>query len=417
MKKFIASAGLVTVSAVGLQAAYAPGLSPMETSKPWSIAATLRGFYDDNYLNAPSGQTKSSGGFEVSPSVKLNFPMEQTYIGFSYLYSLKYYFDRKDNQADHLHELTLKLDHRFNEQYKVSFEDSFVYSVEPEIVDSTGAITGPTQRRTNADAIRNRATLDFEGQLTELLGFGASYQNTWYDYLKNPILQAELDRVEHLFDLHGTWHVQEHLTGLFGYQYGIFDYTSNKPLSPGTPGSLTGDSRDSTSHYFYVGAEHAFSSQLNGSARVGAEYTSYDHLSGSSWNPYVDVKGTYTYLPGSYVQFGVTHSRNATDVSGSGTAADIVKDQESTTLYASVSHRITPVVTGNLLGQFQRSSFSGGSFDGKVDYYLLASVNLDYRINNNWSAEIGYNFDHLDSDLGGRSFSRNRVYAGVRASF
>ena len=62
MKKFIASAGLVTVGAASLHAAYAPGLTPMETSKPWSLAASLRGFYDDNYQNAPSGPLKKGSG-------------------------------------------------------------------------------------------------------------------------------------------------------------------------------------------------------------------------------------------------------------------------------------------------------------------------------------------------------------------
>jgi len=424
MKKFIASAGLVTVGTVSLQAAYAPGLSTMETTKPWSISATLRGFYDDNYNNAPSHSSnpgipsaKSSGGFELSPRIAVNFPMEQTYLSASYLYSLKYYFDRPNNEADHLHEFTLKADHRFNERYRVGFNDSFVYSVEPDIIDSSGPIT--SFQRQKSDAVRNRAIIDFSAQLTELLGVAASYENTWYKYLDNDTLEAELDRFEHLFDVHGTWLLQEHLTVLFGYQYGIYDYTSDKKLNPADPNSLNGGDRDSTSHYFYGGLEHAFSSQLNGSLRIGAQYTEYDKLSGSSgtWNPYADVRGTYTYLPGSYVQLGITHTRNATDVVGAGTAADIVKDQESTTLFGSINHRITPRLTGSLLGQFQRSVYSGGSLDGDVDYYLLVGVNLEYKINNNWAAEIGYNFDRLDSDLADRSFSRNRIYGGVRASF
>jgi len=89
MKKFFASAGLVTVGAVSLQAAYTPGLTPMETTKPWSLAATLRGFYDDNYNNAPSDIRKGSAGFEISPAARLNFTMEQNYVGLSYIYSLK----------------------------------------------------------------------------------------------------------------------------------------------------------------------------------------------------------------------------------------------------------------------------------------------------------------------------------------
>ena len=76
MKKFIASAGLVAVGATGLHAAYAPGLSPLETSKPWSISATVRGFYDDNYATAPSSFTgkKDSYGIELSPSAAINIP-------------------------------------------------------------------------------------------------------------------------------------------------------------------------------------------------------------------------------------------------------------------------------------------------------------------------------------------------------
>jgi outer membrane scaffolding protein for murein synthesis (MipA/OmpV family) len=44
-------------------------------------------------------------------------------------------------------------------------------------------------------------------------------------------------------------------------------------------------------------------------------------------------------------------------------------------------------------------------------------LNLEYRFNPNWSTEVGYNFDRLDSDLRDRSFTRNRVYAGVRATY
>jgi hypothetical protein len=44
-------------------------------------------------------------------------------------------------------------------------------------------------------------------------------------------------------------------------------------------------------------------------------------------------------------------------------------------------------------------------------------LNLAYRINQFLSAEAGYNYDKVDSDLVGRSYSRNRVYVGVRATY
>ena len=44
-------------------------------------------------------------------------------------------------------------------------------------------------------------------------------------------------------------------------------------------------------------------------------------------------------------------------------------------------------------------------------------VNVTYEINKFLAAEAGYNYDRLDSDVGFRSFTRNRVYVGLRASY
>ena len=141
MKKIIASAGLVAFGAAGLQAAYAPGLSSLETSKPWSISATLRGFYDDNYNTAPSGPNKlDSFGFEVTPKVGLNLPLEQTYIGLRYIYDLKYFEDRPKNNYDQTHEFEAVLSHTFSERYSVDLSDSFVLAQEPELLSSSPAL-------------------------------------------------------------------------------------------------------------------------------------------------------------------------------------------------------------------------------------------------------------------------------------
>jgi uncharacterized protein (PEP-CTERM system associated) len=122
-------------------------------------------------------------------------------------------------------------------------------------------------------------------------------------------------------------------------------------------------------------------------------------------------------LPGSYAQFGVRHERNATDIASGTDPNDIVTDQETTALFLSVNHRITPRLIGSVVGQYQRSTFSNGPLDGEVDNFLLMGLNLEFRINPNWSTEVGYNFDRLDSDLTDRSFTRNRIYAGVRATY
>ena len=65
---------------------------------------------------------------------------------------------------------------------------------------------------------------------------------------------------------------------------------------------------------------------------------------------------------------------------------------------------------------YVRISFAGGA-DDMSENFLLAGLNLSYEINKFLSADAGYNIDRLDSDLDGRSFTRNRVYMGIRATY
>ena len=418
MKKIIASAGLVAVSAAGLQAA-APGLSPMEASKPWSISATLRGFYDDNYTAAHKSFEDDSFGFEIRPAVGLNFPFEQSFVGLGYVYSLRWYEGREDHQTDQSHEVTLRADHRFSERFSVDFDDSFIYSQEPTVVDDTGAVT--TFSRTDADAFRNRAAIRFDAQLTELVGLGLGYLNNWYDYdQEGPgSRSALLDRFEHDFNIEGRWHARENLFASLGYGLGIVSFTDDDVIAEdalGTPIAFSED-RDSVSHRVYVGAEQVMSSQFRISAKVGGEYTDFTELGEDALTPWAEIAGTYNYLPGSYLQFGFRHDRNQTDRATPDPDGDIVTDQESSSLFASLTHRITPRLDGSLIGRVQRSEFNNGAFDGDLDYFVMLGANLEYRFTPNWSTEIGYNYDRLDSDLPFRSFTRNRVYAGVRATY
>ena len=388
----------------------------MESSKPWSISASLRGFYDDNYFAQTKEFAKESFGFEVRPRIAFNLPREQTYFGGAYTYSMKYYEDRKDDHFDHTHEVDLKLDHRFNERFKVGLNDSFVYAQEPEVVEGSGAAVSTF--RTDSDVMRNRASIELTAQATETFGVQFGYENGWYDYQDDNdpgSRSALLDRLEHTLRLDGRWQARPDLVGIVGYQIAIINYTADELLASG--GTLRSDDRDTISHFGYVGADYTVTEELSFAGRAGVEYIDYTELDDTDWSPYADVSGTYRYVPGSYVQLGVRHRHNPTDLAGDGTPGGVVKDQETTTVYGSVHHRITARIAANLVGQYQRSVFNGGSLDGDIDNFFLAGVNLQYELNQNWSTEVGYNYDRLDSDAVGRSFSRNRIYAGVRLAY
>jgi hypothetical protein len=413
MKKMFTSAGLVVLGAASIHAQNtpAPGLTRIETSKPWSVSASLRGFYDDNYATRPSATKRESFGFEVSPSAGLNLIMPQTYLGLSYVYGLRWYEDRKDHKTDQSHQANLKVSHAFTERFKLDVSDSFVAAQEPELIDPK--LSFPL--RAEGDNIRNAASATFTAGLTEQLGVVLGYSNTFYDYDQEGTgsLSALLDRMEHLGSINLRWQAVPSTVGILGYQYGVTEYDKDEFLvAPSffVPAGVRSDIRDSTSHYAYVGADHSFTSQLNASLRVGAQFTEYDNADADTVSPYVDGSVTYTYNPQSYVQLGVRHSRLATDIVSS-------LDQEATTVYTSLNHKITAKLTGSLLAQFQHATFEGGVTDGDTENFLLAGLNLSYEINKFLSAEAGYNFDRLDSDLDDRSFTRNRVYIGIRATY
>jgi len=424
MKKIIASAGVAALGAVSLQAAYAPGLSPVEKSKPWTISASLRGFYDDNYLTQSKANERDSFGIELSPSLALNLALDQTLIGFSYQYSLRWYEDRSQNSADHSHQARFKLNHAFNERFKIEVKDDFVVAQEPQVIDPSGAVTTPL--RNDGNNLRNIARVGLNAEITPVIGLDVSYQNSIYDYDDTGpgSRSALLDRMEHLGNINGRWQAAQNTAALFGYMYGAVGYTSNDSVAenaPYVPGTNTDPAtRDSTSHTLYVGADQIFTSKLDASLRLGVEFTDYpDAVAGmedNSTSPYVDGMATWTYNPGSYLRLGLRVDRNATDVAFVG-GAQPTQDQLSTAAYASINHRITPKLTGSALGHFQHSTFNGGTADGLSDNLFMAGLNLSYQINAFLSTEAGYNYDRLDSDLAGRSFTRNRVYIGVRATY
>ena len=137
-------------------------------------------------------------------------------------------------------------------------------------------------------------------------------------------------------------------------------------------------------------------------------------------NPFADANLTYGYAEGSNVQLGVKHERSRNDLAFAG-ASSLILDQEQTVVYSSINHRITPKLGASLQGTFLNGKYEGGGagIDGANDEYWALGLNVNYTINQFLSAEAGYNFDDYDSGVltAVRSYDRNRVYIGLRASY
>ena len=285
---------------------------------------------------------------------------------------------------------------------------------------------GGTLLRTKGNNIHNNGIITLDTQWTRLLGSELGYQNNFYDYENSggnagsPSLAGLLNRLEHLVWVNLNWRLLPTTTVFVGYQYGQINYIGNEPIAPG----YVSDNRDNRSHYGYAGVQYNPLDNLNIAAKAGIQYIDfYNPPTGisttSQTSPYADLSATYTYLPGSYAQVGFRQRRNATDIVGDPTLASgkITEDEESSVVYASINHKFTPQLTGNVLGNLQYSTFKGGQYDGHSQTMYSLGLNLSYSFNPHVSAEVGYNFDDLTSGVPGQKYQRDRVYVGVTGTY
>ena len=342
MKKFFVSMGLIAAGTASLQAAYAPDWNSQSASM-WSVSGTLRGFYDDNYETASSGAKIGSYGFEFSPQISFNVPLQQTELGMRYIYGLYYYQRREElsqNPIDQTSEFDLWLDHAFTEHWQARVEDSFVIGQEPELLDPNTSVTS----RVNGSNIRNTATITLHTDWTRLFSTELGYQNTIFIYensggmatppvdptLGNPFgspgtvdnasLAGLLNRMEQSAWLNLQWMVRPETMFQVGARFGLVNYTGDEPIAYFSPGPpyyqstsilYTSSDRDNRSYMGYLGLQHAFLPNLSLNLQGGVQYTDpyNDPLSSTSLSPYGNLSLVYTYGAGSYAQIGFTECR------------------------------------------------------------------------------------------------------------
>ena len=107
--------------------------------------------------------------------------------------------------------------------------------------------------------------------------------------------------------------------------------------------------------------QHNMLANLSFTGKAGVQYTdNYNQPGGAtSVNPYADLSLVYTYLPGSYAQVGFTQTENATRSSRLSATAKLLCLPESSTVYASVNHKLTPKLMGSVLGAGNTRSTMG----------------------------------------------------------
>jgi hypothetical protein len=395
MKKIVASVSLVAVGAAGLQAELLPGLTS-ESGKPWTLSATLRGFYDDNINTYPSDQPMPTGykrasyGVEVSPDLEFNFLMEQTTLSFGYIYSYKYYQNRligSSGNDDNTQDIHAGLTHAFNERYNLSLRDSYVIGQEPDFLRAGNTFT--TFQRYSGNNSRNYGTIDFSAQMTPDFTLDLGYANTWTSYsadepfdttTQQPSNAGLLNMLDNVVHLDGRYQLEPQTIGIVGFQFRQTDFTAGQQIGTYDSGQpVMSDTRDARSYYGYIGVDHNFQPDLTGSIRAGGRYTDFynNPANQNEASPYAMASLKYTYLPESYLVVGGSYDYSPSSVAPAPNSnGQINLSAQSGTIFASVVHRIMPKLYGSLQAQYQNTTYYGGLDNGQDEFDLQVHSQL-----------------------------------------
>jgi hypothetical protein len=423
MKTFAASVGLFAVGASVLSAVENKVLNVDQSTKPWSVSAALRGFYDSNIASTPNGTQQESAGFQISPTINYGVAGEQTSFNFGYLLSANWYanpYSTWSGPWELTQTIQAALSHTFSPRINVSLQNSFVIGQEPDVLQ-VADVPFATAQTINGNNTRNYATIALNLQATSLLGFRLGYGNSLYNYDDSGpgSNSALLDRMENAVTLDSRWTLQPETIGILGYTFSQIGYTGDEYL--GVPlFSAKSDSRNSYGNTFYVGAEHTFTPDFSGSLNVGAQIFDFynDSSASTKVTPYVQGSLTYMYRATSSLQGGITLRQSPTDAYDP-YRGSYVLNAESLVLYGAWRHEIMPKLYSNLNGSFQQSKYNGGSVNGDSSFYYRVGLSLAYEFTKHLTASVGYNWDQADTPpaLDYQSFNRNRVYIGVTAAY
>ena len=359
------------------------------------VSNRLRLGYDDNLWLRSSDKTDS---FRIVDelSLQLNVVLKTTYLSVDYTPAATWYDERKDDEFDVYHNLTVNFLQDLGERLTLDVADTLRAGRLPELYDDNGYIV----REDNDNYFNStRASLMFKLTPETRLDLSGRYMFLTYD-----------DDELHRYDNYDSWVAGLTLRHLFPSRTtGFVDFRYQQLMYDHSPENFN---RDSDTIFGGVGLEQTFSRNFIGTLRGGVQQRVYDDdkLFDDQTQPYVE--GSLTFLPGANsltrFTFTASYSISESDISS-------YLSQERTAFSLSAAHEFT-----KRIGAFVSASYAHGEYD--ADYSLgkslpgidedtyTVSARLSYKIaERNW-LELNYQFLKLDSDSKAReSYSDNRV--------
>jgi hypothetical protein len=387
--------------------------------KFYTLTASLREVYDDNVGTSSSG-SHASLETELSPSILVDFPMENSEFSARYTFDITYYSNRDNTQSNNggsngssgtnggsitfTHEFVAQYTHAFSDRFNLALSEQFRYFTEPSLFQSTGT------NYQDGPYIANTLNGMVSAQWTPLFGTTTTYANTVVRYDDAAIAVAQ-NSIEN--------------TGSQSFSFAILPKLSLNFGGIGDNITYTSGLRGYTNYTGFIGAGWKALPSLSLSGRGGISYIE-PIGSKASIGPYAALSLTWTLGARSSLSFDYAHEVTPTDQVGA-------NGQTSDRFSASFNYDITPSLSAHLQGIFTNavisqslitptSASTSGTVSSTNEYDYELDTGLTYQYDRYLAFDLGIILSGVTSNNNssgnsGNDYTRDEAYVGVRGTY
>ncbi|MDB6005202.1 MAG: hypothetical protein JWR15_2189 [Prosthecobacter sp.] len=285
---------------------------------------------------------------------------------------------------------TFNFEHQFSERLKMSNNFYLTYGTNPNNAFGYGA----TSALWNGQFLYGYNNFNVSYAWSPRLSTTTSYTFDGIVY-ENALVGASQDRYSHLFAQQVAYKISKQTSLTAEYRYRLTDYTKS-PF------------QNYHSHFALVGVDHAWSENLSGSARVGAEF--YRNATRSKTAPYAEAAINYAVARQTQLSWFSMLGFNGAVLGGYTSSYGVNTGVQ-------VNHQVSKRLSVNGGVSYARSVLSGGPVADQKQDSVFVNAGIGYQLMDNVNVHANYSFSTQLSNNPAVEFNRNRVSVGATATF
>ena len=362
--------------------------------EPLTFSFSANSGYDNLKYKAASSQLSNIDSWyaQAGAGVTYTRPDQTTPFSFSLEGSVLQYVNGVPTYGSTFYNgrATVNFEHRFSERLKISNNFYLTYGTNPNSAFGYGA----TSALWNGQFLYGYDNFNVSYAWSPRFSTTTSYTIDGIDY-QNSAVATSQDRYSQLFAQQFAYKISKQTSLTAEYRYRLTDYTKS-PF------------QNYHSNFALVGVDHAWSENMSGSARAGAEF--YQNASVSKTRPYAEAAVNYAVARQTQLRWFAMLGFNGVVYNGYTSSYGVNTGVQ-------LNQQVTKRFSVNSGVSYAHSLLSGGPIADQTQDSLFLNAGIGYQLLDNLNVNANYSFSTQLSNNPLVEFNRNRVSVGATATF